>query len=466
MKTKACSLFLVIILFGILPLIADAQDKSQPPAAPQSSITMESPSSRASVEQSAAVKPDTLTYQNREIVTLRGMLAGVTPEQRVSASSERLNDLTDVALRGEIKIVPVSEGFFILIGTSPITAIFPQDVDTASGKNLRQVTEEAAANLRAALLAHQEQRKVPVILRGIGLSLLGTLVFVVLVVLLWRLRTYLLNRFSRHTASRKDRYKVFGLEFHNVAMALLQTISRVLTVSLFLLLAYQWITFILRRFPYTYPWGQALRGFLWGKIGFLAQKAMGTVPDLVTVLIIFFLARLVTQAIKQFFEGIESGRLPVPGVYAETAGATRRLVNTLVWLFTLVVAYPYLPGSQSAAFKGVSVFVGLVFTLGSSGIVNHLMSGLVLVYSRAFKKGDIIRIGEQEGMVMEVGALSVKIATKKREELTIPNTVMTSSIVTNYSRISKEEGLIIAEPVKNIFILGPRLKLLWIHPVL
>jgi small-conductance mechanosensitive channel len=190
-----------------------------------------------------------------------------------------------------------------------------------------------------------------------------------------------------------------------------------------------------------------MRGFLFGKISNLVENGIEAFPGLVTVLIILFLGRLLTQAIKQFFDGIESGRFPVPGVYAETAGATRRLVNALIWLLTLVIAYPYFPGSQSPAFKGVSVFVGLIFTLGSAGIVNHLMSGLVLVYSRAFKQGDFIRIGEVEGTVLEVGPLSVKLVTKKREELTIPNTVMTSSIVTNYTRLSKEEGLILSTSV-------------------
>jgi small-conductance mechanosensitive channel len=105
-----------------------------------------------------------------------------------------------------------------------------------------------------------------------------------------------------------------------------------------------------------------------------------------------------------------------------------------------VVAYPFVPGSDSDAFKGVSVFIGIMVSLGSSGIVGHLMSGLVLVYSRALRPGDVVRVADIEGRVTEVGALSVKITNTKMEEFTIPNTVVVGTTVKNYSCLSRETG--------------------------
>ena len=118
-------------------------------------------------------------------------------------------------------------------------------------------------------------------------------------------------------------------------------------------------------------------------------------------------------------------------------------MTTLIWLFALVLAYPYLPGSNSDAFKGVSVFVGLMLSLGSSGIVNQIMSGLTITYSRALRVGDFVRIGDVEGTVTQLGTLSTKVKTPRREEVTIPNAVVMSQVTTNYSRFADAEGVFV-----------------------
>ena len=134
-------------------------------------------------------------------------------------------------------------------------------------------------------------------------------------------------------------------------------------------------------------------------------------------------------------------------MYPETAQPTRRLVTTLMWLLALIASYPYLPGSDSDAFKGVSVFVGLVVSLGSSGIVNQIMSGMTLTYSRALRLGDFVRIGETEGTVTHLGNLSTKVKTPTREDITIPNAVVVSTPITNYSRYAAAEGVLVPTTV-------------------
>ena len=136
-------------------------------------------------------------------------------------------------------------------------------------------------------------------------------------------------------------------------------------------------------------------------------------------------------------------RLTLPWVYPETAQPTRRLVTGLLWVFALAMAYPYLPGSETDAFKGVSVFVGLIISLGSSGIVNQVMSGLTLTYSRALHVGDFVKIGDHEGTVVHLGSLSTKLKTARREEVTIPNAVVVSHTTTNYSRHADGEGVFV-----------------------
>jgi small-conductance mechanosensitive channel len=112
-----------------------------------------------------------------------------------------------------------------------------------------------------------------------------------------------------------------------------------------------------------------------------------------------------------------------------------------VWVFAIIVAYPYMPGSETDAFKGVSVFLGLMLTLGSSGLVNQIVSGFTVTYSRALRLGDYVRIGDVEGTVIHLGVLSTKIKTLQLEEVTIPNAVVAAQMTTDYSRFAEKEGV-------------------------
>jgi small-conductance mechanosensitive channel len=144
---------------------------------------------------------------------------------------------------------------------------------------------------------------------------------------------------------------------------------------------------------------------------------------------------------------VQTGRLRVPFLHPETVEATRRVANLLVWGLALAAAYPYLPGAQTDAFKGLSVLFGLMITLGSTGVVTQLMSGLVVVYSRSLKKGDFIAVNGVEGVVSEVGALAVKVVNMRNEEITVPHSVMTSNNVHNYSKLAGEQGSLVSTRV-------------------
>ncbi len=137
-------------------------------------------------------------------------------------------------------------------------------------------------------------------------------------------------------------------------------------------------------------------------------------PSFFTVVLIFLIARFVIRLLRLFFTAVEQGTVEVPWLHPDTAQPTRRLVATLLWIFAAVMAYPYLPGSGTDAFKGASVFIGLVVSLGSSGLVNQVMSSFMITYSRSLRLGDFVRVGEVEGTVTYVGVLSTKVRTRAR----------------------------------------------------
>jgi len=147
--------------------------------------------------------------------------------------------------------------------------------------------------------------------------------------------------------------------------------------------------------------------------------------------------------IKVFFDAVAAGRVKLPRVYAETAQPTRRIIVAVLWLFAVVMMYPYLPGSESNAFKGVSVFIGLLLSIGSAGVVNQAVSGLMLMYSRALKAGDYVQIGDTEGTVVSLGMFATKIRTIKNEEVSIPNAVIVGTTTKNLTGPEQSKSVIL-----------------------
>ncbi len=196
---------------------------------------------------------------------------------------------------------------------------------------------------------------------------------------------------------------------------------------------YLYAEFVLTRFEATRAWGDALGRYLVDTLLQLGGAALRTVPQLFAVVVIFAVTRLLTSIVRTLFDAVSQGRFTIPGVHPDTAIATRRIVNGLLWLFAIIAAYPYLPGSDSAAFKGVSVFTGLLLTLGSAGLVGQAMSGLVLMYARSFRVGQFVQVGDLQGTVVELGLLATRLRTTKNEMVTVPNSVMVNGPVTNYS---------------------------------
>src|SRR5262249_24810492 len=156
---------------------------------------------------------------------------------------------------------------------------------------------------------------------------------------------------------------------------------------------------------YSEPWGQRLGRYLIDLVVFLGRSVLHAIPDFFTVLVILLLTHGLTRLVGQLIESVSSGRFPTSWLDAGTTQAPRRIVIFVIWLFALTAAFPFIPGSDSAAFRGIGVLAGVMLSFGSVGIVNQAMSGLVVIYSRAFHEGDYVKIGEVEGIVTRLGTL-------------------------------------------------------------
>ena len=169
------------------------------------------------------------------------------------------------------------------------------------------------------------------------------------------------------------------------------------------------------------------------------------IPNLIKIIIFILITHYVLKGVKFFVIKIEKGKLVIPHFYTEWAAPTYRILQVLLWAFTVALIYPYLPGSDSRAFQGVSVFLGIIFSIGSTSAIGNLVAGLVITYMRPFKIGDRVQIKEITGFVVEKNLMVVRVKTHKNEYVTFPNIMILNSNIINYNTSSDEdeEGLII-----------------------
>ncbi|NOV24242.1 mechanosensitive ion channel [Cupriavidus necator] len=392
----------------------------------------------------AEAAPVELRLMNRPILVLRATLAGVTPEARARRARDRFEALTPSDLRQPIRTsageLAGQHGEAIYVGERLLMAVVEGDRDPEDKAPLEALIRQTVDSVGQAVAARRQQQHWPTLVRG-ALRAGGTLAVVVL--LGWALTKTrrLLRRvvdasLQRHLKART----ADGFDWTAALYQLTDRIVRIVAVALFALVAFVWLEFALLQFPLTHPLGERMGAYLWRLLEEVGAAMVGALPGLLVVAIIVFITRGVQAVVSSVFAATERGNLTVPGLHPETVPATRRLATVLVWALGFTFAYPYIPGSQSDVFKGVSVLLGFMLTLGSANVVNQLMSGMVLVYARALRVGDMVSIGDTVGWVESLGPLSVRLVNLRQEQITLPNAVVVGSAVHNYSRSGDING--------------------------
>jgi small-conductance mechanosensitive channel len=388
----------------------------------------------------APVPPDTarLVVANRAVAVFRAPLGALSPAERAAAAVVRI-DSAAARRRDSVDVVASPEGLLVRAGGVAMFVVTPGDVRSAEKDSLTAAADRAAGELRLALRDVRDAQSLKAILIGLALALLATAMLVALFRGLAITRRALLVRaraFSERVAPHLEIRGTSLLRATQIAKISRHTVNW-LTAGIVMLALYIYTGYVLTRFPWTRPWGEALGHYLATTLGNLGISILRAVPELFTIFVIFMVTRFATGIVRTFFDAVGQGRVAIPGIHPDTALPTRRIANGLLWMFAVVVAYPYVPGSQSTAFKGVSVFTGLLITLGSAGLVGQAMSGLVLMYSRSFRVGQFIQAGSVQGTVVELGLLATRVRTPKNELITLPNSVVIGGAVTNYTAASE-----------------------------
>jgi len=422
------------------------------PAAPSQGAANQAamPAGAPSVPAEVNSPPADVHIANRRIVTLRADVLGAPPADRAVAVQERIAAV--VAEGGPLAVGTrdIQGGIALLIDGHVVMRVFDEDVDAEVGETTMAAATRAADRLRLALGEVREARDSRQMLAAGGYTLLATLV---MLGVLWALlKAYgwsagrlhgFVERRSAGLTKTLGHQTVGQLGLARLAAMPLKLLAFLVSV----VVVYEWLGLVLAQFPYTRPWGEALLAGLMTQLSEFVFAAMQALPGLLFVLLIFLIARFVTRLLRVFFAGVEHRRIEVPWVDEATARPTGRLLSAFVWLLALVAAYPYFPGSGSEAFKGIGVFVGLMLSIGSSGVVNQVVSGLMLMYTRTLRPGEFVQIGETEGTVTSIGFITTQIETLRHEEVNIPNAVIAGSVTRNYSRLAADGGVRVATKV-------------------
>jgi len=212
-----------------------------------------------------------------------------------------------------------------------------------------------------------------------------------------------------------------------------------------LLFLFTWI-FLATEFNY-FPWtrqhGARLLSYIGTPVRFIGNAFLSYLPNLFYIVVIVAVMYYVIKFVRVLAREVERGNIRISGFYPEWAQPTYKIVRFLLFAFTAVVIYPYLPGENSPAFKGVGIFIGVLFSLGSTSAVANVVAGVILIYTRGFRVGDWVKIGDNMGEVTAQTMLATHVKTIRNEEIIIPNSVVLASFVTNYSLLAQNNGLIL-----------------------
>lgn len=380
---------------------------------------------------------------NQELFTIRQGIGSFSAQERAKSITDRIEKIADDdALSPEdltIKIDPEDKNPSIILGDTVIATITSKDAKLQAVSQ-EVLAERALAKIKAAIVRYRQERQPDNLLKDAVLTVSATLATVLIFWVIIFISSRVFPQIQRLITSL-----VPGVVFQNFEIISSQTIGifslRVLQfirTLIILTILYFYLTFVLRLFPWTRKFGDGFLQYFFSALEVISQEIAKYLPNIFIILLVVFITHYLLRAIKPFFTGLERENLVINGFYPDWAKPTYNLLSLLIIALAIVIAFPYLPGFNSPAFQGVSVFLGVLFSLGSTSAIANVVGGIILIYTRSFQLGDKISIGDVIGDVIEKGLLVTRIRTPANRIITIPNSSLLNTNVINFSVSQRE----------------------------
>lgn len=384
-----------------------------------------------------------IELDGQPVVTIRRGIAGFSLQERADTVSRRLTTFAQDDARSitALKARQNAEDHFWYIsdGTNVLLTINERDAQ-ASRMEPEALAEQSLRGIQAALRQYRQARRPGQLLRHTLYALGATVVLLAF----WRAVIGLSGRLfpllGRLIAARVPSIRLKKVEIvtsQAIAQLGLQALALVRLLILLIALLY-FTAFVLRLYPWTRAAGEEMVSHFYASFEIVFAAFGNYLPNLFIISVILFLAYYLLRVLKPFFAAIDRGNLVIPGFYADWAKPTYHLLMALVIALAAVLVFPYLPGFSSPAFQGVSVFLGLLLSLGSTSAITNVIGGIILIYTRAFRIGDHIRVDDVIGDIVEKNFLAVRICTPANQIITIPNAVLLTNKVVNYNLAARD----------------------------
>ncbi|PKP38890.1 MAG: transmembrane ion channel [Bacteroidetes bacterium HGW-Bacteroidetes-15] len=369
-----------------------------------------------------------------------------TPKERAINISRKIDKLyeDDFFKTDSILVVKSENTYDIVYGEIILMSISENDA-IWYGRSMHELAQSFKESIKNSIVKAKNENSWLKIIVRIGLVLL---VIAIAWGLIWLIgRGY--SRLLLFINSKKEKwlkdlsYKDYTFLTAEQEMQVILFLVKIFRWFVYAILLYITLPIIFSIFPFSRDWADALFQLIWSPFKGVLIAVWEYLPNLFSILVIYFVMKYVIRFVRYIFHEIEAEKLKISGFHADWAMPTYSIVKFLLYAFMFVLIFPYLPGSDSNIFKGVSVFIGVLFSLGSSSAIANMVAGLVITYMRPFKIGDRIKIGDVTGDVVEKTLLVTRVRTIKNEVITIPNSSVLNGNTTNYSVEAMEKGLII-----------------------
>lgn len=426
-----------------LPILAMLVWTAAAPAPPARAATAPPPSLENEVE--AEYARAAVTLDGEVLFHVRGVLA-YPAEKRAQTIAGRIQAIAaDRSVPVEaLRIVQTEHGADILAGDRFLMTLIEPDTREL-GVAGTYMAEAVRRRIAEAITAYRNERTpralVMMTAYASGASLVAGLL------LLGVRRAF---RWLEGFSERRFRARIEGLEAQAFRLVQARQILAgvhglyvFLRVLSYAAIGYAYLHLVLELYPWSRPLARRLSSLVLGPLGSMASAVLDAVPNLIFIAILALVTRYLLKLVRLLFAGVASGNITLAKFEREWAWPTYRIVRFVAVAFAVVVAYPYIPGSQSPAFQGVSIFIGVIFSLGSSSFIANLIAGYSMTYRRAFRVGDRIQVGEVSGDVTETGLMVTRVRTVKNEEVVVPNSTILNSHIVNYSAFAAKGGLIL-----------------------